>query len=72
MVQTCGNSSLIISNSEFVSSQVINWSFKNRRVRRKITAGAAYGSEIDLVRETFLKVAANTAILKTPKTECAV
>jgi small-conductance mechanosensitive channel len=48
---TYDNASFIIPNSEFISKQVTNWSFKELRLRRIITVGVAYGSDVELVRE---------------------
>lgn len=56
-VQTYDNASLLIPNSEFVSSTVINWSFKDLRIRRNIYVGVAYGSDIERVRDTMLEIA---------------
>ncbi|MDY6904617.1 MAG: mechanosensitive ion channel [Thermodesulfobacteriota bacterium] len=68
VVQTYDNASLIIPNSELISKQVTNWSFKDKRLRRSIDVGVAYGSNTELVRETLLEVAANTPrVLKYPK-----
>jgi small-conductance mechanosensitive channel len=68
IVQTYDNASLIIPNSEFISSQVTNWSFKDLRLRRKITVGVAYGSDIELVRQTLLEIADKAEmVLKYPK-----
>jgi potassium efflux system protein len=68
VVQTYDNASLIIPNSEFISSQVTNWSFKDLRIRRKIAVGVAYGSDTELTRNTLLEVAEkNTMILRYPK-----
>ena len=67
VVQTWDNASLIIPNSEFVSSQVTNWSFQDMRLRRKIEVGVAYGSDVQLVRQTLLEVAENhPRVLKDP------
>ena len=60
VVQTYDNATLIIPNSEFVSQQVKNWSFKDKRLRVKIDIGVAYGSDIELVRETLLEIANQT------------
>jgi small-conductance mechanosensitive channel len=60
VVQTYDNATLIIPNSEFVSQQVKNWSFKDKRLRVKIDVGVAYGSDIELVRETLLEIARQT------------
>lgn len=68
VVQTFDNASLIIPNSEFVSNQVVNWSFKDVRVRRSIGVGVAYGSNVELVRDTLLEIAdANKQVLKYPR-----
>jgi potassium-dependent mechanosensitive channel len=67
LVQTYDNASLIIPNSEFISSQVTNWSFKDLRVRRIITVGVAYGSDTHLVRDTLMEIAQNQQkVLKYP------
>lgn len=57
IVQTYDNASLIIPNSEFVSSQVTNWTFRDKRIRRKIKVGVAYGSDVQLVRDSLLEIA---------------
>lgn len=68
VVQTYDNASLIIPNSEFISSQVTNWSFKDKRLRVSVTVGVAYGSDVTLVRETLLEIARSTKkVLKLPK-----
>ncbi|MGD9250945.1 MAG: mechanosensitive ion channel, partial [Desulfobacterales bacterium] len=56
VVQTFDNASVIIPNSEFISQQVTNWSFKDKRMRRNIEVGVAYGSDIDLVEKTLLEI----------------
>lgn len=60
VVQTYDNASLIIPNSEFISNQVTNWSFRDKSLRRKIVVGVAYGSDIQLVRKTLLEIADRT------------
>ena len=68
LVQTFDNASLIIPNSEFISSQVTNWSFKEPSLRRKVTVGVAYGSDVELVRKTLLEITDQTAhVMKKPK-----
>ncbi len=60
VVQTFDNASLIIPNSEFISSQVTNWSFRDLTLRIKVTVGVAYGSDIELVRSSLLEIAGRT------------
>jgi potassium-dependent mechanosensitive channel len=68
LVQTFDNASLIIPNSEFISSQVTNWSFKEPSLRRKVNVGVAYGSDVELVRKTLLEIADQTAhVMQKPK-----
>ncbi len=57
VVQTYDNATIMIPNSELISNQVINWSFKDKRLRRKVTVGVAYGSDIEKVREVLLDIA---------------
>ena len=67
VVQSYDNASLIIPNSDFISKQVTNWSFRDPRVRISIEVGVAYGSDIQLVRETLLEVAGkHPKVLKLP------
>ncbi|MGD8541126.1 MAG: mechanosensitive ion channel [Desulfobacteraceae bacterium] len=61
VVQTYDNASLIIPNSEFISSQVTNWSFRDLSLRIKISVGVAYGSDTELVRSSLLEIANRTA-----------
>jgi potassium efflux system protein len=68
VVQTFDNASVIIPNSEFISQQVTNWSFKDKRMRRQLDIGVAYGSDIELVQKTLLDLAQNTrGVLKYPR-----
>lgn len=68
VVQTYDNASLIIPNSELLSRQVTNWSFKDMRLRRWITVGVEYGSNIELARKILLEIADRTPhVLKYPK-----
>lgn len=70
VVQTYDNASLIIPNSEFISQQVTNWSFKDKRLRRNIDVGVAYGSDIELVRATLLEIAEQTPrVFKEPQAD---
>jgi potassium efflux system protein len=68
VVQTFDNASVIIPNSEFISQQVTNWSFKDKRMRRNLEVGVAYGSDVDQVEKTLLEIAlATPGVLKYPR-----
>lgn len=70
VVQTYDNATLIIPNSDFISNQVTNWSFKDKRLRRNIVVGVAYGSDLELVRKSMVEAAEKTPrVLKLPKSD---
>ncbi len=56
-LQTFQRSSVIIPNSELLSSSVVNWTHKDTLARVDISVGVSYGSDIELVRETLLECA---------------
>ena len=57
VVKSVDNAALIIPNSEFISNRLTNWSFKDPKIRRTITIGVAYGSNIHNVRDILLDIA---------------
>ena len=57
IVKSVDNAALIIPNSEFISNRLTNWSFKDPKIRRTITIGVAYGSDIHKVKEILLNIA---------------
>ncbi|GAA5027634.1 mechanosensitive ion channel protein MscS [Marivirga lumbricoides] len=56
-VITNDNISVIVPNSEFINSQVINWSHNDRRVRFKIPVGVSYKEDPEKVRQLVIEVA---------------
>jgi small-conductance mechanosensitive channel len=68
MVITNDNISIIVPNSEFVSSQVVNWSHGDPKVRMRLPVGIAYGSDVEKFRRAMLEVArAHPAVLPQPE-----
>jgi small-conductance mechanosensitive channel len=59
LIRTVDNIAIIVPNSEFISSQVINWSHGDPKVRVHIPVGVAYGSDVPLVTKSLLEVAKN-------------
>ncbi len=67
-IRTIDNVSIIVPNSEFISSRVINWSHRDPKIRLHVPVGVAYGSDIHLVIRLLLEVAQNhPEVLKTPE-----
>ena len=68
VVQTFDNAAVIIPNSEFISQRVTNWSFKDKRMRRNLEVGVAYGSDIELVSKTLQEIVrAHKKVYKYPR-----
>ncbi len=66
-VVTNDNISIIIPNSEFINSRVINWSHNDRRIRFNYMVGVSYNEDPRRVRKLLLEVAKeNNAVLKHP------
>lgn len=67
-IVTNDNIAIIVPNSEFISSQVVNWSFTDRNVRMNIPVGVSYNADPEKVKSILLEVAANdSAVLKSPE-----
>ena len=68
MILTNDNISVIVPNSEFISSTVINWSHNDRNVRFRIPVGVAYKEDPENVKQFLLEVAdKEEGVLKSPK-----
>ncbi len=67
-ILTNENISIIVPNSEFISSRVINWSHNDRNIRFDIPVGVSYNEDPVIVREILMDVAdENPHVLKSPK-----
>lgn len=66
-VVTNDNITVIVPNSDFISSQVINWSHNDRNVRFSIEVGVSYKEDPEKIQDILLAVANdNSAVLKNP------
>jgi small-conductance mechanosensitive channel len=69
-ILTNDNISIIVPNSEFISSTVINWSHTDRNVRFNIPVGVSYNEDPEKVKKILLEVAAdNPSVLKNPTSD---
>ena len=67
-VVTNDNISVIVPNSEFISSTVVNWSHTDRNVRFNIPVGVSYNADPEKVKQILLDVAdKEEGVLKSPK-----
>lgn len=56
-IETWNRSSIIIPNSEMISSAVTNWTHKNKLGRITVSVGVSYGADPEKVREILLRCA---------------
>jgi len=72
-IVTNDNISIIVPNSEFISSTVINWSHIDRNVRLNFPVFVSYKADPEVVRKTLLEVAdGNSGVLKDPKSDVLI
>ncbi|MEO1098634.1 MAG: mechanosensitive ion channel domain-containing protein, partial [Bacteroidota bacterium] len=66
-VLTNDNISVIVPNSEFISSTVINWSHNDRNVSFRFPVGVSYKEDPRIIKKILLEVAnENSGVLKKP------
>lgn len=69
-IRSLNNIAIIVPNSEFVSSTVINWSYADQRVRLEIDVGVSYSSDLDTVLRCLREVAEeHEEVLRNPAPE---
>lgn len=69
-IVTNDNISVIVPNSQFIDSQVINWSHNDRNIRFNFPVGVSYKENPEKIKSILLDVAArNEGVLKSPKAD---
>ncbi|MDZ7772730.1 MAG: mechanosensitive ion channel [Balneolaceae bacterium] len=69
-VRTINNISIIVPNSEFVSKDVINYSYGDPTYRLDIDVGVSYGSDLEKVLKALMEVAEdNESVMDDPEPE---
>ncbi|MDD3195245.1 MAG: mechanosensitive ion channel [Paludibacter sp.] len=67
-VLTNDNIAVVVPNSDFINSRVINWSLTNNQIRINMEVGVAYKEDPFVVREILLEVVNKQAgVLLTPE-----
>jgi small-conductance mechanosensitive channel len=68
IIRSLNNIDIIVPNSEFVSSRVVNWTHGDIKIRLDVEVGVSYNSDLDTVLEALKEVALeNPEILRTPE-----
>jgi small-conductance mechanosensitive channel len=69
-ISSLSNIAIIVPNSEFVSSTVINWTYGDQKIRLEIDVGVSYSSDLDTVLRCLREVAEeNPEVLTNPGPE---
>lgn len=55
MIETRGNTSIVVPNHMLVNDKVVNWNHFNERVRFNVDVGVSYGSDTAIVKQLLLK-----------------
>ena len=67
-VQSLDNISIIVPNSEFISSTVTNWSHGDPKIRLRVEVGVSYNSDLETVIKALKEVShENKDVLKIPE-----
>ena len=67
IIKTWEGAEVIVPNGNLISNKLINWTLSDQRRRIDVKVGVAYGSNVDLVKETLLKCAKeNEKLLTSP------
>ena len=67
MIVTNDNISIIVPNSQFIDSPVINWSHNDRNIRFNFPVGVSYKEDPQKIKSVLMEVATNIdGVLKTP------
>ena len=56
-IRSLNNIAIIVPNSEFVSSTVINWTYADERIRLEVDVGVSYSSDLETVLRSLREVA---------------
>ncbi len=69
-VVTNDNISVIVPNSQFIDSQVINWSHNEHRIRFNFPVGVSYKEDPEKIKKILIQVAkANPGVLPNPEAD---
>jgi small-conductance mechanosensitive channel len=69
-IRSLNNVSIIVPNSEFVSTNVVNWSHGDTKIRLDVEVGVSYNSDLDKVLSVLRTVAdEHQQVLKRPEAD---
>ncbi|MDP5171787.1 MAG: mechanosensitive ion channel [Bacteroidia bacterium] len=63
IIETLDAMTVIVPNSRFTTTNVVNWSFNDKVTRFRVRVGVAYGSNVQLVRKILVLAAQNHGLI---------
>jgi small-conductance mechanosensitive channel len=67
-IRTLDEVTILVPNSRFLESEVVNWSHEDPLTRVHVPVGVAYGSDVERVRRALLEAArGHPAVLREPR-----
>lgn len=71
LIETFDSKEIMIPNEEFITKNVVNWTYSNKQGRVDISVGVSYKSDIEKARDLMLEAAREHSMCsKTPEPEC--
>lgn len=71
LLETFDGKEIMIPNEDFITSQVINWTYSSKRGRVEIDIGVSYNADLERVREVLLECAsAHPRCIPDPAPSC--
>lgn len=68
IVITNDNIAVIVPNSDFINSKVVNWSYNDEEVRVRMKVGVSYNEDPELIRRLLIDIALkHEGVLSTPE-----
>jgi small-conductance mechanosensitive channel len=62
-IKTADNIDLILPNSSFITSEVVNWTYHETRIRGRVDVSVAYGTDEQLVKRLLLDIARRSTLV---------
>lgn len=71
LIETFESKEIMIPNEEFITKNVVNWTYSNKQGRVEVNVGVSYKSDIEKARELILEAALEDAqCSKDPEPKC--
>lgn len=71
LIETFDGKEIMVPNEDFITSQVVNWTYSNKMGRAEVAVGVAYDSDLELAQKLILEAAnEHPRCIKDPEAVC--